>query len=185
MRTIFLIGFMIIKSILGLAQNSKEISRYSPSNPENTISDAKWESFHWMIERSPVEAVKANFVLFVTQNSLKSNFSGCKDGKFIGLTPVDDFGYFHMVKIEINHRKLVDIHYDELKSNGSGKRIDIDYNNAMSKAGTSPSIAYPQYENQIISKQDYMNVDAVSGATYSLYRFRMAVAKAIEKSMQD
>lgn len=27
-----------------------------------------------------------------------------------------------------------------------------------------------------------MRVDAVTGATYSLYRFRMAVAKALEKA---
>jgi len=52
----------------------------------------------------------------------------------------------------------------------------------MLKSGTSPSIAYPIYEQELIKNQDYMKVDAVTGATYSLYRFRMAVAKAFEKA---
>jgi len=30
-----------------------------------------------------------------------------------------------------------------------------------------------------------MKVDAVTGATYSLYRFRMAVAKALEKASEN
>jgi len=52
----------------------------------------------------------------------------------------------------------------------------------MLKSGTSPSIAYPINEQELIKNQDYMKVDAVTGATYSLYRFRMAVAKAFEKA---
>lgn len=72
-----------------------------------------------------------------------------------------------------------------LKLNGKNKRTDINYNREMFKSGTSPAIAYPIYENQLIKNQDYMQVDAVTGATYSLYRFRMAVAKALEKARVD
>ena len=84
--------------------------------------------------------------------------------------------------MEINEGKIINIHYDELKPNDKNKRTDTEYNREMLKSGTSPAIAYPIYEQQLIKSQDYMKVDAVTGATYSLYRFRIAVAKALEKA---
>ena len=49
----------------------------------------------------------------------------------------------------------------------------------MSASGTTPATAYPILENQLIEKQNMMAVDAVSGATYSLYRFRYALTVAL------
>jgi major membrane immunogen (membrane-anchored lipoprotein) len=53
----------------------------------------------------------------------------------------------------------------------------------MSITGTTPAIAYPNMEQQLISKQNIMDVDGVSGATYSLYRFRYAITIALMKAM--
>ena len=52
----------------------------------------------------------------------------------------------------------------------------------MSQVGTSPSIAYPEMEKQLLEKQKAWEVDATTGATYSLYRFRYAVTLAIIKA---
>ena len=183
MRILYLLGIALITFLLGNSfivgpsSKKKEVQK-----AVNTPTDADWEKLHFMIERSSVETVKSNFELFITNNLLKSNALNCKDGKYFGITPADDYGYLHLVFLEVSKGKIVAIHYDELKSNGKNKRTDINYNQEMLKSGTSPSIAYPGYEDQLIKKQDYMKVDAVTGATYSLYRFRIAVAKALEKA---
>jgi len=183
MRTLFLLGIALITFLLS---NSLIISPYNQKKEtqKNTIkvSEAEWENLHWVIERSSVDKVQDNFELFVKNNALGTSALNCKNGKFFGLTPSDDYGYIHIVFLEINQGKIIDIHYDELKSNGKSKRMDIDYNQEMLKSGTSPSIAYPIYEQELIKNQDYMKVDAITGATYSLYRLRMAVAKAFEKA---
>jgi len=183
MRTLFLFGIALISFLLSNAfiispciQNKETLKAITK------VSDADWEKLHLLIERSSVDNVKENFKLFVKKNALETKALNCRDGKYIGLTPADDYGYIHIVFLEINQGKIVDIHYDELKSNGKSKRTDIDYNKEMLKSGTSPSIAYPIYEQELIKNQDYMKVDAVTGATYSLYRFRLAVAKAFEKA---
>lgn len=186
MRTLFMLGIALITYLLS---NSFMVSPVSQTKdtpkPEIKLSDADWVKIHLMIERSPVDTVKTCFELFVNKNTLKTSPLNCNNGKFIGLTPADDYGYVHLAVLEINQGKIMNVHYDELKLNGDNKRTDINYNREMLKSGTSPAIAYPIYENRLINKQDYMKIDAVTGATYSLYRFRMAVAKALEKARVD
>jgi len=66
-----------------------------------------------------------------------------------------------------------------VKKDGNGKQEDDEYCEEMSVTGTTPSIAYPTMEEMLLSTQDMMEVDGVSGATYSLYRFRYAVTVAL------
>jgi major membrane immunogen (membrane-anchored lipoprotein) len=184
MRTLFLLGIALITLLLS---NSLMISPYTQNKetqkPIVKVSEEDWGNLHLMIERSPIDNVKENFELFVKKNVLQTTAINSKNGKYFGITPADDYGYFHVVFLEIHQGKIINIHYDELKPNGKNKRTDLGYNTEMLKTGTSPSIAYPIYENELIRNQDYMNIDAVTGATYSLYRFRMAVAKAFEKAI--
>jgi len=185
MRTLFLSGIAFITIMLSNSIINSAFSQNNETQKSITkVSDADWENIHLIIERSPVNTVKENFALFVKNNALESKALTCKNGKYFGLTPADDFGYFHLVYLEINEGVVIDIHYDELKSNGRNKRTDTEYNREMLKSGTTPSIAYPIYEQELLKSQDYMKVDAVTGATYSLYRFRMAVAKALEKASE-
>jgi len=186
MRTLFMLGIALIAFLLNNSFMVSPLSQIKDTTKsEVKISDAAWEKVHLMIERSPVDTVKACFELFVNKNALKTTALNCSNGKFIGLTPADDYGYLHLAVLEINQGKIINVLYDELKLNGKNKRTDINYNREMLKSGTSPAIAYPIYENQLIKNQDYMKVDAITGATYSLYRFRMAVAKALEKARVD
>jgi len=185
MRTLFLPGIALVSFLLCNAFiinphiKNKEIQKTIIK-----VSDADWEKLHLLIERSSIDTVKENFKLFVKKNALETKALNGKDGKYFGLTPADDYGYLHLVFLEISQGQIIHIHYDELKLNGENKRTDIIYNQEMLKSGTSPSIAYPIYEQALIKNQDYMKVDAVTGATYSLYRFRMAVAKALEKASE-
>jgi len=52
----------------------------------------------------------------------------------------------------------------------------------MSVTGTTPAIAYPILEEEMLMTQNIMDVNAVSGATYSLHRFRYAVMLALMKA---
>jgi major membrane immunogen (membrane-anchored lipoprotein) len=53
----------------------------------------------------------------------------------------------------------------------------------MSVTGTTPAIAYPLMEEMLLSTQNMMEVDAVSGASYSLQRFRLAMTIALMKAI--
>ncbi len=65
---------------------------------------------------------------------------------------------------------------------GMGKRDDPEYAREMKPAGVTPAEAYPRYEQQLLKSQDIMKMDAVTGATYSLYRFRSVAAKALTEA---
>ena len=183
MRALFLLGIAFITFLFSNSLVSSQHAKNEEThNTITKVSNADWENLHLMIERSPVDTVKEKFALFVKNNALETKAINSKNGKYFGLTPADDFGYLHLVYLEINEGKIINIHYDELKPNDKNKRTDTEYNREMLKSGTSPAIAYPIYEQQLIKSQDYMKVDAVTGATYSLYRFRIAVAKALEKA---
>jgi len=83
------------------------------------------------------------------------------------------------IKTKNISRKIISVDYNEVHKNGIGKEEDEDYNKEMSVSGTNPAIAYPNMERQLINKQNLEKLDAVSGATYSLYRFRYAGIMAL------
>ena len=86
------------------------------------------------------------------------------------------------VDVVVKDGKITEVEYNEIHKDGSDKKSDKKYNEEMSKAGTSPAIAYPEMEKQLLEKQEMWEVDATSGATYSLYRFRYAVTVALVKA---
>lgn len=105
-----------------------------------------------------------------------------KDGTFTGASPYDAFDYKHEVTLKIKDGKIVELDYNEYNKEGVGKQEHQAYNEDMSVTGTSPAIAYPIYENEMLRTQNILDVDAVSGASYSLYRFRYAVTIALVKA---
>lgn len=151
-----------------------------PGSQELTIL----EKMHWLIERSDMQQVRTGFEQICRENNFPSLVVGLKDGTYKGATPSDDFGYTHVVNFVIKNGKMVSIDYDEIHRDGQAKQSDKDYGVRMLKSGTSPAIAYPKYESQMLARQNFNNVDAVSGASYSLYRFKLAILYAMLNSGQ-
>lgn len=100
----------------------------------------------------------------------------------MGFIRVDAYDYKHRVRLEIEEGAIISIDYNEIKKGGLGKQKDEEYCREMSASGTTPAIAYPELESQHVEKQDILKVDAVTGTTYSLYRFRYAVIIALKKA---
>jgi major membrane immunogen (membrane-anchored lipoprotein) len=151
-----------------------------PSDSKSVIL----EKTHWMIERSDINKVKTEFQEICNENHFSSIVKGLKDGTYKGATPADDYGYIHEVIFEIQNGKMVSLDYDEINSDGHAKQSNKEYCEQMLQSGTTPAIAYPKYETEMIVKQDFNLVDAVSGASYSLYRFKLAILYAILNSGQ-
>jgi major membrane immunogen (membrane-anchored lipoprotein) len=116
-------------------------------------------------------------------NGLPVDPSGIKDGCYTGSSPKDAFDYKHVVEIRIEGGKIVEVDYNEVKYDDHGKQEDEEYCEEMMATGTSPAIAYPHMEEKLLATQNMMEVDGVSGATYSLHRFRYAVTVALMKAL--
>lgn len=140
-------------------------------------------ALHFMMETSAPDEVDTFFKQLIQAHDLPVSAEGAKDGTYIGATPYDAFDYRHEVKLKIEGGKIVEVDYNELKKDGHGKQEDEEYCEQMSVTGTNPAIAYPIMEEMLLAEQDMMQVDAVSGATYSLYRFRLAVTVALMQAL--
>lgn len=157
---------------------------YSQSSQSGSAKATVLEKIHWLIERSDMNTVRTQFDKICAENSLPSIVSGLKDGTYKGSTPVDDFGYRHEVVFEMKKGRMTSIDYDEIHTDGHAKQGDAEYGKQMLESGTTPAIAYPTYESRMMQTQNYNQVDAVSGASYSLYRFKLAILYAMLNSGQ-
>lgn len=162
------------------------ISFYSFSQQPNPdpIKTAILEKIHWIIERSDMNKVRSEFSRICSENHFSSQVSGLKDGIYKGASPADDYGYRHEVVFEMKNGKMISVDYDEVHPGGHAKQHDQEYGKRMLQSGTTPAVAYPKYEAQILERQDFNRIDAVSGASYSNYRFKLAVLYAILNSGQ-
>ena len=155
------------------------LGTYTQTENPGKDKSAVLEKMHWIIEHSEMNKVRHDFKEICDKNHLSSVVSDLKDGTYKGTTPADDYGYRHEVIFEMKNGKVISIDYDEIHIDGHAKQHDEDYCRRMLQSGTTPAIAYPSYEKQMLSKQDFNQVDAVSGASYSLYRFNLAILYAI------
>ncbi|MBL7966491.1 MAG: hypothetical protein JNK09_05785 [Prolixibacteraceae bacterium] len=170
---LLLVPFLLLTSVL------------KAQNPEpKTSNSVVLEKLHWIIERSDMNTVRAKFQEICNDNNFPSIVSSLKDGNYKGETPFDDYGYKHSVIFEMKKGRIVSIDYDEIHRDGHAKQHDEEYCKNMLQSGTTPAIAYPKYESGMLVKQDFNQIDAVSGASYSLYRFKLAVLYAMLNSGQ-
>ena len=150
--------------------------------PDDKYFKAGMVNLHFIIETSGIAHVDSIFDQMIHTNNLPLTADGCKDGVYVGESPYDAFDYKHVAKIVIKDGKILSVDYNEVLWNGKGKREDLEYCKEMSVTGTTPTQAYPAMEKQLLEKQDVSGIDAVSGASYSLYRFRYAVIVALMKA---
>jgi major membrane immunogen (membrane-anchored lipoprotein) len=160
------------------------LGAYSQTGNTSNQKSTVLEKIHWIIERSDMDNVRSSFQKICTENHFSSLVSGLKDGNYKGTTPFDDYDYKHEVVFEMKNGKMISIDYDEVHRNGHAKQNDEEYCKNMLQSGTTPAIAYPKYESGMLNKQNFNEIDAVSGASYSLYRLKLAILYAIMNSGQ-
>ncbi len=139
-----------------------------------------------IIERSRMDTVDKFQRYFIDKYQLPVNARGKADGYYAAYSVPDDFGYVHGITIEVRNGRVVNVNYDERK-NGHSKTADSAYCADMNAhvAGSAPKLTYPRYEQQLIDKQNLLKMDAISGATYSLYRFRHVASEALAGNPED
>jgi len=180
-KLFFLLSLITLISCNSCPNDSlDEIKAY---HPEDKYFKASMKSLHFITEVSSIAQVDSVFNNMLESYQLPVNANGAKDGTYTGASPYDAFDYKHVVEIEIKDEKIVSVDYDEIHKSRGGKQYDSVYCQEMIVTGTSPAIAYPKMEKQFLTSQDMMKVDAVSGATYSLYRFRYAATIALMKAL--
>lgn len=159
------------------------LEQISAFKPENKYFKSSLVALHFKMETSPVHEVDSQFTQMIRHYKLPIDASGAKDGTYYGSSPYDAYDYRHEITLEIKEGKIIAADYNEVHKSGKGKEEDEEYGEEMSITGTTPAIAYPAMEKQLLETQDMMQVDAVSGASYSLQRFRYAVTIALIKAM--
>ena len=138
------------------------------------------QSMETYIERNTVSDVRIVFSFFISLISAPVTAKNNADGIYRAESIYDDYHYKHVISLAVKDGKIVRVDYDEVKEDGTSKRKSADYNAQMTAGtGTSPEIAYPVYESRLVEKQNLMSVNAVTGASYSQYRFRMTAIRAL------
>ena len=177
-----IVSIVLIGLLVGCKAGGGGFDRIRNFRPEDKYFGATLKSLHFVIEVSEISKVDSVFGMITRAYELPTSARGCKDGVYTGESPYDAYDYKHSAKLEIRGEKIVSVEYDEVNMQGKGKQHDRAYGEEMSSTGTTPAEAYPVYEDALLEHQDVLEVDAVTGATYSLYRFRYAVVMALIKA---
>jgi major membrane immunogen (membrane-anchored lipoprotein) len=145
-----------------------------------SITDEDMLLLHKLIERTEPDTVKKYISFYIQRYSLPVSVTGYPDGNYSGESPSDDYGYRHNIQFTLESGLISAISYDESKADGHSKQADTSYCRQMNEhtPGSAPSLTYPAYELQFKQKRNLQAMDAISGATYSLYRFQYAAIKA-------
>jgi major membrane immunogen (membrane-anchored lipoprotein) len=180
---LLIIPFLALSSCDTCNCTEDSLDEIKAFKPDNKYFKSSLVALHFMMETSPVAEADTFFQQLIQMHKLPVSAEGAKDGSYIGSTPYDAFDYRHEVKIKILNGEIVEVDYNEVKKDGKGKQEDEEYCEEMSVTGTTPAIAYPYMEEMLLTTQNMMEVDAVSGASYSLQRFRLAMTIALMKAI--
>ena len=182
-KFIYFILFIAVALVSCSTRNEDDLDKIKNYKLEDKYFKASLVNLHFLIETSETDKLDTIFLQVVNSYSLPLDAKNCKDGEYTGSSTYDAFDYRHSAKIIIKNEHIISVDYNEIfKVDGHGKREDKSYCDEMSVSGTTPAIAYPDMERQLISKQNLSKIDAVSGATYSLFRFKYAVMIALAKA---
>ncbi len=177
-----IIPLFIAVIIASCTPESDSLDAVRDFRPDDKYFKSGLVSLHFLTEVSPIPRVDSAYSEMIAHYNLPMDAEGAKDGTFIGASPRDAFDYSHVATITIRDEKIISVDYNEVNREGVGKEEDEAYCEEMSIAGITPAIAYPLMEKQLLEEQDLGAVDATTGATYSLYRFRFAVMVALMKA---
>lgn len=174
--------FILFNSCATKSNEDGSLDELKAYMPDNKYFKTGFKGLHFVLETHPINEVDTLFWKLINAYNLPTNTDSVADGTYTGESPYDAYDYNHVVKLTIKGGEITEVIYNEVHKDGSDKKSDKKYNEEMSVTGTSPAIAYPEMEKQLLEKQEMWEVDATSGATYSLYRFRYAVTLALMKA---
>jgi major membrane immunogen (membrane-anchored lipoprotein) len=151
---------------------------------KSKITDMQLVMIHQLIERTHTDTVKKYLNDYITRYNVPVSAKGLPDGNYAGESPYDDYGYKHIISIVIKDGLIDSVFYDEVYKDGHSKTADTAYCRRMNEnvSGSAPAITYPVYATELTKKQNIQQVDAISGATYSLYRMQYAAILAFLKA---
>ena len=107
---------------------------------------------------------------------------GFKDGLYKAMEEdFDSHGWKAMAAVVIKDGKIQRAFFDEInKQDGHYKLSDAEYaKNMEAKSGTTPAKATEEAVKSLLAKQDPKQVDAVSGATGTIEKFKTLMTKAL------
>lgn len=166
----------------GCISHTDDLDKIKQYHPDKKYFKAGMKNLFFRIETNETFMVDSTMKQFFDKYEIPTNASGCADGVYSAESPYDAFDYKHIITIQIQNESIITVNYDEVSKNNAGKRTDKKYNQEMSRGGASLEDAYPFMEKELLLKQDIQDVDAVSGATYSLFRFRYVMGIALMKA---
>ncbi|NLY10969.1 MAG: FMN-binding protein [Firmicutes bacterium] len=97
-----------------------------------------------------------------------------QDGTYVGESERDERDQYGRIEIEIKDGKIVEANYSEIDSSGNPKGAEYPYQPAVE--------SMPEYEKQLMDKQDVKKVEIISGATTTGEKFKDAATNALEKA---
>ncbi len=134
-----------------------------------------------MVMSFPNKSFSSLYDKFRQDYGWDGDISRMKDGVYESYSTIDLRGYIHYVRFTVADGAFTSVYYDEFKpGDSSGKRNDMIYGRSVSRV--KPDIlatAYERLETNLLSAQDPVALDTVSGATLASYRFQIALLKAI------
>lgn len=170
-------------SVSATDQSPHPLDLASEFRPDMEYFRAGLVTLHFITEVYPIPKVDTFYRDLITAYELPVSAEGAADGSYHGASPPDAYDYTHEVWIRIEDEKIVEVDYDEIHPLAMGKQNDTAYCRKMSISGSTPAQSYPAMEKQLLETQDLWKVDALSGSTYSLYRFRYAVMVALMQAV--
>ncbi len=159
-----------------------DLDKIKAFRPEDKYFKSALVSLHFVMETSSADEIDTLFNQLIELYDLPVDAGSVQDGVYTGESPYDAFDYKHVVRIRVENGKFTEVDYNEVNKDGQGKQEDEAYCEEMSVTGTTPALAYPAMEEQLLNTQHILHVDGLSGATYSRYRFRYAVGIALMKA---
>jgi major membrane immunogen (membrane-anchored lipoprotein) len=109
-----------------------------------------------------------------------------KDGVYYAEeSDFDSHGWKGMITITVKGGKITSVFYDEINKSNELKGLNNSYSQSMKeKSKITPKQAVEKLSASLVAKQDPAKVDAVTGATGSVDKFKALADKAIKEGAE-
>jgi major membrane immunogen (membrane-anchored lipoprotein) len=110
------------------------------------------------------------------------------EGLIDGYYTAECAGYYHgwkeFLTIYVNNGKVATVEYNARDASGFIKTWDMDYMRVMNATDENyPSRYTRNYAAEMLNKQDYSKIDAMSGATESFESFTLLAEAVVKRAM--